>query len=84
MSCPFYGQCALPVLRTTHATGGNQCALIMEASAPCQMEMQGKPVNWESCRAREVPGWRDRAEKILEWAKNDDGRKLLFQFRYPD
>jgi hypothetical protein len=48
------------------------------------MEMQGKPVNWESCRAREVPGWRDRAEKILEWAKNDDGRKLLFQFRYPD
>ncbi len=83
MSCPFYGQCALPVLKTTHPTGGNQCALIVESFSQCVMEVRQNKPDWDKCE-RNVGGMRDRAEKLLEWAKNDEGRKLLFQFDYPD
>jgi hypothetical protein len=83
--CPFYGQCALPVLQTTHPTGGNQCALVIEALSPCVMEVyRNQPPDWAKCERNAESGMRARAEKILEWSRNDEGRKMLFQFDYPD
>jgi hypothetical protein len=87
MSCPFYGQCALPMLQATTSPGGNQCALVIEAFSPCTMEVhQGKQPDWDSCpRNTDMPGMRRRAETIKQWwAANEDGRRKLFDFEYPD
>jgi hypothetical protein len=81
--CPFYGHCAVPELQTLAATGGNQCALITDAHAACQMEKEGRKPVWEQCRAHEHPMYRLRAEKMLEWAKSAGG-ELPIQFYYPD
>lgn len=45
--CKFYGHAA--AIGTLFPTGGNQCALVTNAHAPCRMEMEGQEPNWERC-----------------------------------
>ena len=49
MSCKFYGAAAAAVLNTLIESGGNQCALITEAHAPCRMETAGLDPDLEAC-----------------------------------
>ena len=85
MSCPFYGRCALPLLSAVTATSGNQCALAIEAFAPCAMETElGKTPDWPKC-PRNVAGMQNRARMIEGWMQSGDGReRLLAVTRYPD
>lgn len=39
MSCPFYGKAGIASMKTLVGTGGNQCALITDAIAPCRLEV---------------------------------------------
>ncbi len=85
MSCPFYGKCAAPLMKTVVSTGGNQCALVTESFAPCIMETLAlKPPNWATCQRNGSPAWSKRAEMITEWQANEEGRTQLFDFKYPD
>lgn len=54
MNCPFYSHNlvmnhggARPIILID--TSGNQCALIADAIAPCQMEIEGKTPDWKEC-----------------------------------
>lgn len=49
MMCPFYGFAALPTRRVLANCGGNRCAIITDANAPCRMEIDGKPPELENC-----------------------------------
>lgn len=49
MSCPFYAYHAVELLKTLIASGGNQCGLITHSFAPCRMEAEGQPVDFEQC-----------------------------------
>ena len=48
-NCPFYGfdWAHGPMLDQGR---GNQCALITDAYAPCQMEMEDQQPNWNLCQ----------------------------------
>jgi hypothetical protein len=47
--CPFYGYAALPNRKVLVSSGGNQCALITDAHAPCRMEQDGQHPELEHC-----------------------------------
>lgn len=47
--CRFYGCHAVPRAQVLVESQGNQCALVRDAYAPCQMEIEGKPVDWQKC-----------------------------------
>ena len=47
--CPYYGMSGQGGLQRLFPSGGNQCALVMNAHAPCQMEIEGQLPNWERC-----------------------------------
>jgi len=49
MPCPFYGHHASELMRTILSSGGNQCALITGAYAPCKMETAGAEPDLERC-----------------------------------
>lgn len=51
MSCPFYGRHALvgTGLILDDPSGGNRCAIIVNAHAPCAMEILGYPVDARAC-----------------------------------
>ncbi len=53
MNCPFYG-CAFIAKQpdppfVLFSVGGNRCALITGAHAPCQMEIAGETPDWKTC-----------------------------------
>lgn len=60
MNCPFYGRHfvegrfvpgsgpALPMALLN--SEGNQCALVTTSFTPCYLEIEGKPVDWRSCK----------------------------------
>lgn len=47
VSCRFYGMSG----ETGHLvpTGGNQCALLLGRYSPCQMEINGNPIDESRC-----------------------------------
>lgn len=47
--CPFYGMHAIRGARMLMGSGGNQCAVIANAYAPCRMERDGKEPIFEDC-----------------------------------
>jgi hypothetical protein len=47
-SCPFYGKSGIGGVLMDSL--GNQCALILDAHAPCRMERAGETPNWTRCR----------------------------------
>jgi hypothetical protein len=57
INCPFYGYSmfmttmdprrSMPFLLMP--TNGNQCGLITTSHAPCHMEINDLPIDWESC-----------------------------------
>lgn len=47
--CPFFGYHAIIPMRVLASTGGNQCALITEAFAPCRMVLAGRNPTWADC-----------------------------------
>jgi hypothetical protein len=53
VDCPFYGhhlvkvEGRLPFLRLDQ--DGNECALIVDAYSPCQMEIDGRDPDWKKC-----------------------------------
>lgn len=51
--CPFYGRhlafSAVSPFPVLVKEGGNQCALITYAYAPCRMEADRQPSDWEAC-----------------------------------
>jgi hypothetical protein len=49
MSCEFYGYHAIPAMRVLARSGGNQCALVTSAFAPCKMELAGRAPDWPLC-----------------------------------
>jgi hypothetical protein len=49
MNCPFYGHHASRSTRTLITSGGNECALIVEAYSGCRMETAGKDPDLELC-----------------------------------
>lgn len=63
MNCPFYGQALWPLFEQTSDGGvlvpgkpfmlvdtqGNQCALVVASHAPCQLEIEQKPIEWSDC-----------------------------------
>jgi hypothetical protein len=49
MNCPFYGHHASRATRTLIPSSGNECALIVEAYAPCRMENAGTEPDLEQC-----------------------------------
>lgn len=55
-NCPFYGRAMYQSRMVTAAkpflllgTNGNQCALVLESHAPCQMELNGEDPEWREC-----------------------------------
>ncbi len=83
MSCPFYGNSASRVSFGLIASGGNQCAIIVDSYAPCVMEVaMKKPPDAATCpllkiaaRARErgIMNARLREEyEALERAKGPE------------
>lgn len=53
--CPFYGKHAAPGFPLVDQ-GGNQCALIVTAYAPCVMEQLGADVNAATCMILRAAG----------------------------
>jgi hypothetical protein len=53
-NCPFFGYQAIEKLRVMAASGGNQCALIDSAYAPCRMVIAGQNPNWAQCPMQRV------------------------------
>jgi hypothetical protein len=49
MKCKFYGAAASIKQELLIDTGGNQCALIVEAHAPCRMEIAALDPELEAC-----------------------------------
>jgi len=53
MTCPFYGMSAFSYLHHDRglliSTNGNQCALLVDHAAPCQMEAMGLAPDAETC-----------------------------------
>jgi hypothetical protein len=55
MNCPFYGRAlyqkgvfgGTPFLLLD--TEGNQCAIVIDSHAPCQMEIHGEVPDWKAC-----------------------------------
>ncbi len=49
--CPFYGRhlVAIGDPFVLLCSGGNQCALVRMAFAPCKLEVEGWLVNWKVC-----------------------------------
>jgi hypothetical protein len=47
--CRFYGCHAIVSMQVLAESGGNQCALITNAYAPCRMEIEGNPPDWSKC-----------------------------------
>lgn len=47
VACRFYGYNGM--FGRLVPTGGNQCGLILTSHSPCQMEMQGRPVDEMHC-----------------------------------
>ena len=66
-NCPFYGWhvavCAVGHLTiAAHslrfmASGGNQCALRLTSYTPCDLAIEGKPVDWRVCPAWAAVTW---------------------------
>jgi len=59
-NCPFYGWhvavCGVRHLIAAHslrfmASGGNQCALRLTSYTPCDLAIEGRPVDWRVCPA---------------------------------
>ena len=55
-NCPFYGRHLYPANSKIVEPPfllldqrGNQCALIVTAFSPCQMEITAQPVDWRAC-----------------------------------
>jgi len=49
-NCPFYGLHAHPDVLVLSGTGGNGCALRVEAFSPCRMERDdAEEPNWPNC-----------------------------------
>lgn len=46
-NCKFYGHSG--IMGELFPTGGNQCGMITDSHAPCQMEMEGMEPDWGSC-----------------------------------
>jgi hypothetical protein len=50
MKCPFYGRAAMKLTNAIVPQGGNQCALVISAYAPCYMEaLHQKEPDAEAC-----------------------------------
>jgi hypothetical protein len=52
INCPFYGKhlhvsIQGPILLVDQH--GNECAAIRDAYAPCEMEIQGREIDWRLC-----------------------------------
>jgi len=53
------------------ATGGNQCAAVRDAHAPCLLEVIGNPVEWREC-----PYWAEMMDpKIRKFHDGEKGDK---------
>lgn len=55
-NCPFYGHhlyaASSKIVDPPFyliSSRGNQCAVVQSAIAPCQMEVEKKPVDWRTC-----------------------------------
>jgi hypothetical protein len=57
-ACRFYGMSGQGGLNHLIPSGGNQCALILASIAPCQMELNGQPPQWERCPLNPASGIR--------------------------
>jgi len=62
-NCPFYGRhMFLAAPQVPHSAAfllighdGNQCALVMDACSPCQLEANKQKIDWRACpRMRDV------------------------------
>jgi len=59
VNCPFYGryvamtllgaEAVLKERLTFRSSGGNQCAIRLTTYAPCELALEGKPVDWQVC-----------------------------------
>jgi len=59
VNCPFYGRHVamtllgaepVPKQRLTFVSSdGNQCAIRLTTCTPCELALEGKPVNWQVC-----------------------------------
>ena len=49
MRCKFYGLHPVPKRHALCESGGNQCGLIIEALAPCRLEVAGQEPIFENC-----------------------------------
>ena len=78
--CKFYGCAAVKLIKALVPTGGNQCALVTTAHAPCRMEIDGEEPRLEECElngcraALEFSGFEKRdlhsvMTKRDEWAE---------------
>lgn len=63
--CPFYGFHYSGFQKVFMDSEGNQCAIIMQAYAPCKMEFRGQTPDWDKCPFN---NWRNR--EILESIKD--------------
>lgn len=58
VNCPFHG--CIGASGALQETDGNQCALVIDKFAPCELEVQGKAVDWRVCQVFVVklrPNW---------------------------
>lgn len=49
MQCPFYGHDAIVSQGLLAATGGNQCALIVDAQTRCKLDADGLAPELDAC-----------------------------------
>jgi hypothetical protein len=49
IACRFYGYYVIEEALALVAQSGNQCALIVDHYAPCQMEIEGQAPQWDRC-----------------------------------
>jgi len=61
MSCHFYGKSHVALMAGRFmGQGGNECALISDRFAPCQMEINGQEPRWMQCALNPIinsPWW---------------------------